>query len=40
MTYIATLTLQDGAKAPATHKLAYRVVTDPTIAISREEGTP
>ena len=40
MTYIATLTLQDGAKAPATRKLAYRVVTDPTIAISREEGTP
>ena len=40
MTYLATLTLQDGANAPATRKLAYRVVTAPNTAISREEGAP
>ena len=38
--YAVTLTLQDGAKPPAARKVAYRVVTSPTIAISREDGTP
>ena len=28
------------AMTPATRKLAYRVVTDPNTAISREEGAP
>ena len=40
MTYIVTLTLQDGAKPAGTRKLAYRVVTDPNIAIFREDGAP
>jgi hypothetical protein len=35
--YDVTLTLQDGAKPPATRKVAYRVVTDPNISISRED---
>jgi len=40
MSYVVTLTLQDGAKPAGTRKLAYRVVTDPNIAIFREDGAP
>jgi hypothetical protein len=35
--YDVTLTLQDGTKPPATRKLAYRVVTEPNISVSRED---
>lgn len=37
MRYDVTLTLQDGAKPPAARKLAYRVVTEPYICVSRED---
>ena len=40
LSYALTLTLQDGGKPPAARKVAYRVVTSPTVAISREDGTP
>jgi hypothetical protein len=33
-----TLTLQDGAKPPTTRKLAYRVVTEPNVTVSREDS--
>ena len=32
------LTLQDGNKPPTTRKLAYRVVTEPNVSISREDS--
>jgi hypothetical protein len=37
MRYDVSLTLQDGAKPSATRKVAYRVVTEPNISISRED---
>ena len=40
ITYVVTLTLQDGAKAANTRKLAYRVVTQPNISISKEDSMP
>lgn len=32
------LTLKDGGKPPTTRKLAYRVVTEPKVSISREDS--
>lgn len=32
------LTLQDGGKPPVTRKLAYRVVTEPNVSVSREDS--
>ena len=40
LSYVLTLTLQDGAKPAAARKLAYRVVTRPNVSISREDGMP
>ncbi len=40
ITYVVTLTTQDGTRPPATRKLAYRVVTSPNIAISKEDTMP
>jgi hypothetical protein len=40
ITYVVTLTTQDGERSPATRKLAYRVVTTPNIAISKEDFMP
>ena len=38
--YVVTLTTQAGDKPPAARKLAYRVVTTPNIAISKEDTMP
>lgn len=38
--YVVALTTQDGDKSPTTRKLAYRVVTTPNIAISKEDFMP
>ena len=38
LTYVVTLTFADGQ--PATRRLAYRVVTDPNISITREDRIP
>lgn len=40
MSYVVSLTTQDGAKAAATRKLVYRVVTTPNVSISKEDGMP
>jgi hypothetical protein len=40
LSYVVTLTVQDGTKAPVIRRLAYRVVTKPNQSVSREEGTP
>lgn len=32
------LKVQDGSKSPVTRKLAYRVVTEPNITVSREDS--
>ena len=40
ITYVLSLTTQDGTKPPATRKLAYRVVTSPNVAISKEDSMP
>jgi hypothetical protein len=38
LTYVVNLSFADGP--PAARRLAYRVVTDPTISISREDRIP
>jgi hypothetical protein len=40
ITYVLSLTTQDGVKPPATRKLAYRVVTTPNVSISKEDAMP
>jgi hypothetical protein len=36
--FAVTLTLRDGDRAPVTRKVAYRVSTDPTTSIFREDN--
>jgi hypothetical protein len=38
LSYVVRLTLQNGTAQPATRKVAFRVVTEPNIAITREDG--
>lgn len=40
LSYVVTLTVQDGAKPPAARKVAYRVVTTPGQSVTREDGMP
>lgn len=40
LSYIVTLTVQNGDKAPVNRRLAYRVVTEPNHCITREDGMP
>ena len=40
LSYVVTLTFRDGDKPAATRRVAYRVVTEPNTAITREEGIP
>lgn len=40
LSFVVTLTTQDAAKPPAARKVAYRVVTTPGTAVSREDGMP
>jgi hypothetical protein len=38
LSYVVSLTIQNGSTPPATRKVAFRVVTEPNIAITREDG--
>ncbi len=38
LSYVVSLTIQNGSASPATRKVAFRVVTEPNIAITREDG--
>jgi hypothetical protein len=40
LSYVVRLTLQNGSAPAATRRVAFRVVTEPNIAITREDGKP